>query len=89
MTDQAQAQSPSMTQVLENVDAELSKDKESAISRFAPPKLRQQALGSGELENIQHDLRKNFTEAAELQRRLQAYCDSLKTAIEAVTRSVS
>jgi hypothetical protein len=88
MTDQAQASSPSMTQVLENVDAELSKDQ-TAISRFAPPKLRQQALNNGELENIQHDLRKNFTEAAELQRRLQAYCDSLKTAIEAVTRSVS
>jgi hypothetical protein len=87
MTDQAAPSSPSMTKVLENVDAELSKDPN--VNRFAPPKLRQQALNNGELENIQHDLRKNFAEAAELHKRLQAYCDSLKTAIDALTRSAS
>jgi uncharacterized membrane-anchored protein YhcB (DUF1043 family) len=84
MTEQA---APSMTKVLENVEADLTTDP--TINRFAPPRLRQQALNNGELESIQHDLRKNFAEAAELHKRLQAYCDSLKTAIEALTRSAN
>jgi hypothetical protein len=82
---------PTMTGVLENVEREISRDpeigSEPPFSRFAPPRLRQATLPSGELENIQASIRKSLSDMIELHQRLATYCDVLKVTIETLQRS--
>lgn len=68
---------PTMTEVLKNVESE--------VTKFAPPRLRANAGDS--LEAIQQDFIKNFTALAmDYERRINAYLEGFRLDRDTVLR---